>query len=108
MPRNGDPPFEEWVPLQEELVQAVHFGCHRVHDGLAIGGAVVKENVQDGVVDEVTQAIDARQSDSLQVTVGGGKERGNCSWGASEPHHVSKAKRKLEDCHHLKGHNVVI
>lgn len=79
VPRNGDPPFEERVPLQEELVQAVHFGRHRVHDGLAIGGAVVKENVQDGVVDEVTKAVDARQSDSLQVTMGAKEERGNCS-----------------------------
>lgn len=74
VPRNGDPSFEERVPLQEELVEAVHFGCHRVHDGLAIGGAVVEENVQDGVVDEVTQAIDAGQRDSLQVPAGRKRE----------------------------------
>lgn len=78
MTRDGDPPFEVGVPLQEELVEAVHFRRHRVHDGLAIGGAVVEENVQDGVVDEVTQAIDAWQSDSLQVPAGAKKRRGNC------------------------------
>lgn len=73
VPCNGDPPAEEGVPLQEELVQTVHFRGHRVHDGLAVGGAVIKENVQDGVVDEVTQAVDAGQSDSLQVAMGGEK-----------------------------------
>jgi len=71
VPRDGDPPFEVRVPLHEELVETVHLGGHRVHDGLAIGGAVVEEDVQDGVVDEVAQAVDARQSDSLQVAGGG-------------------------------------
>lgn len=80
VPCNGDAPLKEGVPLQEELVQAVHLRGHRVNDGLAIGGAVVEENIQDGVVDEVTQAVDARQSDSLQVTAGGKEGRGDCSW----------------------------
>lgn len=70
MPRDGHPALEVRVPLQEEPVQAVHLRGHRVHDGLAVGGAVVEEHVQDGVVDEVTQAVDAGQRDPLQVTAG--------------------------------------
>lgn len=79
MTRNGNPSFKVRVPLQEEQVEAVHFRGHRVQDGLAIGGAVVEESIQDGVVDEVTQAADAGQSDSLQVPAGAKKRRGNCS-----------------------------
>lgn len=70
MPRDGHPAPEVRVPLQEEAVQAVHLRGHRVHDGLAVGGAVVEEHVQDGVVDEVTQAVDAGQRDPLQVAAG--------------------------------------
>lgn len=90
---NGNPPFKVWVPLQEEEVEAVHFRGHRVQDGLAISGAVVEESIQDGVVDEVTQAADARQSDSLQIPVGS-KKRGEetAVRGAREPSHISKAK----------------
>lgn len=72
----GGSTFEVGIPLQEEQVEAVHFGRDGVHDGLTVGGAVVEKDVQDRVVDEVPQAVDARQGDSFQVSGGGTAEKG--------------------------------
>uniref|UniRef100_A0A8C3FLI9 Phospholipid phosphatase 5 n=1 Tax=Chrysemys picta bellii TaxID=8478 RepID=A0A8C3FLI9_CHRPI len=43
------------------------FFYNSIHYGLAVGGAVVEENIQYGVVYEVPQAVDARQGNSLQI-----------------------------------------
>ena len=58
---------ETGVSLSEELMQPVDLGGHRVHDGLAVGGAVVEEQVQQGVVGEVPQSADAGEGDLLDV-----------------------------------------
>lgn len=104
VPRDGDPPSEERVPLQEQLVQAVHLGRHRVHDGLAIGGAVVEENVQDGVVDEVTQAVDAGQGDPLQVPAGDERTEGTV---VNPTAFLQQNARSEEDCQRHRGQNAV-
>lgn len=60
-------PGEPRVSLLEEVVETVDLGGHRVHDGLAVRGAVVEEEVQQGVVGEVAQPTDTGQSDPLNV-----------------------------------------
>lgn len=70
MTSNGYTPFEIRVPLQKKCVDAVHFRGHGVHDRLAVGGAVVEENVQDRVVGEVPQPVDAGQGYPLQIPEG--------------------------------------
>ena len=56
---------EVGVPLPEERVQPVDLRGHGVHDGLAVGGAVVEQHVQQRLVGEVTEATRARQRDLL-------------------------------------------
>ena len=34
---NGHAPFERWIPLTEELVQAIHLTHHLIDDGLGPG-----------------------------------------------------------------------
>jgi len=53
------------VPGQEERVEPVHLQGDRVHDGLAVRGAVVEQHVQQGLVGEVSQAPGAGQCDLL-------------------------------------------
>ena len=68
----GDGSGEAGVPLEEESVQAVDVRRHRVHYHLAVLGTVVEEDVQEGVVPEMTQDTDAGQRDPLHVSGGGG------------------------------------
>ena len=53
------------VPGPEQRVEPVDLQGHRVHDGLAVGGAVVEQHVQQRLVGEVTEATRARQRDLL-------------------------------------------
>lgn len=67
MPSHRDSPFEVGVAAHEKRVQAVHFHAHFIHDGLAVGGAVVEQDVEQRFIGEVPQATNARQSDFLYV-----------------------------------------
>lgn len=67
MAGHRDSPSEVGVAAHEERVEAVHLHAHFVHDGLAVGGAVVEQDVEQRLVGEVPQATNARQSDFLNV-----------------------------------------
>lgn len=67
MPSHRDSASEVGVSAHEERVESVHLHAHFIHDGLAVGGAVVEQDVQQRFVGEVPQATDARQSDFLYV-----------------------------------------
>lgn len=67
MPSHRDSASEVGVAAHEERVEAVHLHAHFIHDGLAVGGAVVEQDVEQRFVGEVPQATDARQRDFLYV-----------------------------------------
>lgn len=60
---------EVWMPLKEEVVETVDLRGHCIHNSLAVCSAIVEEQVQHGVVAELTQTANARQSDSLNVSI---------------------------------------
>lgn len=51
-------PVEFWVSLFKEGVQPVDLWGHRVHYGLAVGGAVIEKQVQQSVIGEMSQSAD--------------------------------------------------
>ena len=63
------------VPGPEQRVEPVDLQGHRVHDGLAVRGAVVEQHVQQGLVGEVTQAPRAGQRDLLDSPGRGKKNK---------------------------------
>lgn len=60
-------PDKLWVSLFKEGVQTIDLWGHRVHYGLAIGRAVVEEQVEQSIVGEMSEPANAGQSDSLDV-----------------------------------------
>lgn len=68
-------PGEVRVSAEEQGVQPVDLRHHAVHDVLAVGGAAVVEEVQQGVSGKVPQAGQAGQGDPLDVP-GGEREVG--------------------------------
>jgi hypothetical protein len=60
--------FEIRVPLQKKCVYSVHFRSYCVHNSLTVGGAVVEEDIQNSVVGEVSEAVDAGQGYPLQIS----------------------------------------
>ena len=75
MTSNGYTPFEIGVPLQKKCIYSVHFRSYCVHDGLTVGGAIVKEDIQDCIISEVSEAINAGQGYSLQISERGKKKK---------------------------------
>lgn len=65
MSGHRDAPSEVGVPLLEQGAEAVHLHGDGVHDGLAVGGAVVEEHVQQRLVGEVPEPARAGQGDLL-------------------------------------------
>lgn len=59
--------FEVRVATHEKRVQSIHLHPHFFHNGLAVGGAVVEQNVKERFIGEVAQASNARQSDFFYV-----------------------------------------
>lgn len=68
MTSNGYTPFEIRVPLQKKYINSVHFRSDCVHNSLTVGGAVVEEDIQNRVVGKVSEAVNARQGYSLQIS----------------------------------------
>lgn len=67
MPSHRDSSFEVWVAAHEKRVQTIHFQPHFIHDGLTVGGAVVKQDVKECLIGEMAQASNARQGDFFYV-----------------------------------------
>lgn len=67
MPSHRDSSFEVGVATHEKCVQTIHFHPHFIHNGLTVGGAVVKQDVKQRLVGEVAQAADAWQSNFFNV-----------------------------------------
>lgn len=67
MSSHRDSSFEVWVATHEKRVQSIHLHPHFFHNGLAVGGAVVEQNVKECFIGEVAQASNARQSDFFYV-----------------------------------------
>lgn len=67
MSSHRDSPFEVWVATHEKCVQTVHFHPYFIHNRLTVGGAVVKQDVEECLIGEVAQPPNARQSDFLNV-----------------------------------------
>lgn len=59
MAHHWNSPIEVGVSLFEEGVERVDLWGHGVHDGLAVGGAVIEKQVQQSVVGEMPQPTDA-------------------------------------------------
>lgn len=68
MTSNGYTPFEIRVPLQKKCVYSVHFRSNCVHNSLTVGGAIVEEDIQNCVIGEVPEAVNAGQGYSLQIS----------------------------------------
>lgn len=68
MTSNGYTPFEIRVPLQKKCIYSVHFRSYCVHDSLTVGGAIVKEDIQNCIISEVSEAINAGQGYPLQIS----------------------------------------
>ncbi len=69
MSNQGNVSCEVWMSLEKEAVQTVDLRGHCIHNSLAVRSTVVEEKVQHCVVAELTQAANARQSDSLNVSI---------------------------------------
>lgn len=50
-------------------MESVEFCYHGVQYGLAVGGAVIEEEIQQGVVGEMPESTDAGKSDPLDGPV---------------------------------------
>lgn len=74
MTSNGYTPFEIRVPLQKKCIYSVHFRSYCVHDSLTVGGAIVKEDIQNCIISEVSEAINAGQGYPLQISERGKKK----------------------------------
>lgn len=74
MTSNGYTPFKIGVPLQKKCIYSVHFRSYCVHDGLTVGGAIVKEDIQDCIISEVSETINAGQGYPLQISERGKKK----------------------------------
>lgn len=70
MTSNGYTPFEIRVPLQKKCIYSVHFRSYCVHDSLTVGGTIVKEDIQNCIISEVSEAINAGQGYPLQISEG--------------------------------------
>lgn len=68
MTSNGYTPFEIRVPLQKKCIYSVHFRSYCVHDSLTVGGAIVKEDIQNCIISEVSEAINAGQGYPLKIS----------------------------------------
>lgn len=60
-------PIEFWVSLFEEGVQPIDLCRHCVHDGLAVGGAVIEKQVEQSVIGEMSQPANTGKGDPLNV-----------------------------------------
>lgn len=69
MSNQGNVSCEVWMPLKEEAVETVDLRGHCIHNSLAVCGTIVEEKVQHGVVAELTQTANARQSYPLNVSI---------------------------------------
>lgn len=79
MAHNWNCPAETRVSLFKEGMQSVDLWGHRVHYGLAVGGAVIEKQVQQSVVGEMSQPADTGKSDPLDVSGMWGMEGENKS-----------------------------
>lgn len=73
MAHKGHLPLEGWVATLEETVKSVDLCNHGVQDSLAVGGAVVEEEVEQSVVGEMPESADTGKSDTLNGPVTGQK-----------------------------------